>query len=259
MGTISTGTRSDVQCYNLRKLEKKYKDSIELVYPEAFIGRIFHDFARNACVEEFLKSDCDMIWFLDSDVAPHHEVLDLITLHGDKWIAAGAPYPIWMSNKIVITAYQPHPTIKDKLALANVPMRGQAFVGGLATGCIFLKREAFKDLEAPYFEFIYDEKTREMKIGEDLGFAMKLHALGIKFFCDFSFVCRHYKNVDLLELNNYAIDMSNAKVQQYDNDVRPKVEALKAKVLADAEERRVRTQGRTSSGLIIPGSHQDGS
>ncbi len=89
MGIPSTGNRRDTQSYNLREIEKRYRDKVELVYPEQCIHRIFHDFARNATVEEFLKTDCDILWFLDSDITPPCDVLDLVVEHGEKWKVAG--------------------------------------------------------------------------------------------------------------------------------------------------------------------------
>src|SRR4051812_8912917 len=96
MGIPSTGDRVDSQSYALRVIEKRYADQVELVYPKDCVQRIFHDAARNAIVEEFLASDCDVLWFLDSDICPPPHVIELVTKHWDKWEAAGAPYPIWM-------------------------------------------------------------------------------------------------------------------------------------------------------------------
>ena len=49
---------------------------------------------------------------------------------------------------------------------------------------------------------------------------MKLNKLGIKFFTDYSMVCRHEKKACLLELNNYCIDYANRAVMAYDRQVR---------------------------------------
>lgn len=220
MGVPSNGTVVDSQQYILRHLEKKYKDKVELVYPTACVHRIFHDAAREAIVQEFLATDCDILWFLDSDITPAENVLDLITEHGDKWMAAGAPYPIFMGRdsneprKVLFTCYEEHPTGGLKL-VPVIPYEGTAFCAGLATGCLFLKREVFDLLERPYFEFKYDPITRAPIVGEDLGFCLKLKELGIPFFTDFSMVCKHQKTIDLVEVNNYAIEFGNAMVEAY--------------------------------------------
>lgn len=244
MAIPSVGERCDLQCYALRRLEKTYKGKIELVYPEVKTERRWHDFARNGCVEEFLASDCDIMWFLDADVSPPPDVLDLITEAQFDWEAAGATYPIFMAGrtgdepKIVLTNYTWN---HGKFACGDTPTRGRAFVDGLATGCLFLRRSVFSQLDKPYFEFKYDPETRMMIAGEDLEFAKKLSALGIKFYTDFGMVCRHRKTVDLLEMNNYAISYAQQAVNAYDRAIRPQIVALANEVQ--------RLKSKTGSGI----------
>lgn len=263
MGIPSTGTRSDLQCYILREIEDRYKEQVELVYPKQCAHRIFHDYARNEVVKEFLDTDCDVLWFLDSDVVPPHHVMDLVALHYNKWEAAGAPYPVFMSQpgqeqrQIVFTVYEGHNG--GGLAPANIPMEGQKFVDGIATGCIFVKREVFERLNAPYFEFEYDSETRALTKGEDIGFCLKLSKLGIKFYVDFTAVCKHYKNVCLLELNAYAMDYAQKAVSAHHYAVREQVQEAvmaalqKGKQLGRKEAlEEMRGERTTKTGLILP-------
>ncbi len=225
-GFPSNGSVADFQPYVMRELVERYKDEVELVFPEQLCHRIFHDAAREGVVQEFLDTDCDILWMMDSDIVPPKHVLDLVTMHGDQWQCAGAPYPIFMAQpgeaqrQVVITAYKaidPHPeTKKPRLAPCAVPNEGMDWVDGLATGCLFIKREVFEKLERPFFEFKYDKITRQPVEGEDIGFCLKMHRLGIKFFTDYGMVCKHYKNgLDLLEINNYAISLCNKHIQAY--------------------------------------------
>lgn len=263
LGIPSTGTRSDPQVYMLRDLEARYKDHVELVYPEECCHRIFHDFARNGFVEEFLKSDCDMIWFLDSDVVPPKHVLDLVTMHGDEWKLAGAPYPVFMQPPggehpaVVMCVYKG--TNGKGLVPTVVPMHGTEFVDGLATGCLFIKREVLEQMEAPYFEFKFDPKTRMPVEGEDLGFCLKMKEKGIPFFVDYGMVCKHYKNVDLLEVNNYTIDFSNKNIMAYDAQVKGQVDQLveiinKLQAKVKKYESAQVAAPQSTSGLILPDS-----
>lgn len=260
MGIPSTGDRSDAQCYALRKIEKKYSDRIEFIYPDVLIGRFFHDFARNAIVEEFKASGADILWFLDSDIAPPINALDLITEHGDKWEAAGIAYPIFLQDKILLTVYKKHPTKKDRLTYnESDPGKGTEFVQGLATGCLFLKRSLIDKLEAPYFEFEYDEKSRMMTVGEDLGFCLRVNKLGVRFFTDHSMVCKHYKRVDLLDMNNYAHMVARWHLEQYDAEIKSKVmlagqqNAMLVKKVEFLEQKLAAVEkGRNPSGLILP-------
>jgi hypothetical protein len=224
VATPTTGNIVDSQVHALREIADLYKDEIELVYPDKLVHRIFHDAARNGLTEDFLASDCDIMWFLDSDITPPKHILDLITMHGDKWQAAGAAYPVFMSvpgmahRQLVFTAYKG--THETGMHPSQIPFEGTEFVDGLATGCLMLKKSVFEKLKKPYFEFSYDPITRSPVKGEDIDFCMKLSALGIQFFTDYSMVCRHQKNLCLLEMNNYCIDYANRAVIAYDKVVR---------------------------------------
>lgn len=273
LGIPSTGERVDSQIYFLEEVKRRYGDRIELVYPQQCVHRSFHDFARNAFVEDFLASDCDILWFLDSDVVPPKHILDLITMHGDKWEAAGAPYPVWMvppggtETTVIFTAYKGivENDHTKGIGIAEVPRGGTDFVDALATGCLFLKRSVFEKLEKPYFQFKYDPETMQLREGEDLGFCLKVSKLGIRFFTDYSMVCKHYKKVCLLDVNNYAISMANKRVLEYDAEIRPQVEkavqaamemAYKQGVAdgkADAPAKPITV--RTETGLILPSGY----
>lgn len=263
VGVPTTGSVVDVQQFILRDIAERYKDHIELVYPTVCTRRIFHDYARNEIVDEFMASDCDVLWFLDSDVVPPRHVMDLVAIHGDKWEAAAAPYPVFISqpgepvNQITFTIYKGQ--YNGGLGAANIPMEGHDWVDGAATGCLFLKRSIFEKLEKPYFEFKYEPESRKMIEGEDLGFCLKLVKLGIKIFVDYSAVCKHVKNICLLEVNNYARTFANKAVQSFDVSIKEQVteavlkafqEGKKAgKKEAMQEATGVKT---TKSGLILP-------
>lgn len=252
MGIPSVGTRSDHQCYVLREIERRYGDRIELVYPKDCVQRIFHDAARNGIVEDFLRSDCDILWFLDADIAPPVDVMELITDYGDQWDLAGLPYPVFMTTdakadkkRAVVCVYK-----HDGIALkaSEVPASGGvAFVDGLATGCMFIRKKIFQELQRPFFEFKYDPNTRAMTEGEDLGFVRKVNELGYKFFTDFGKVCGHYKTVNLLEVMNYASDYMQSYLDAYHAEVRPQI----AKLAAQVEHLKGQKAPQKSS-LILP-------
>lgn len=232
----TTGTNCDAQVYALRTMEKNYADRVEFVYPQDCIRRIFHDYARNEMVDEFLKTDCDFIWFLDSDVAPMTNVLDLFLAYVEEWDVGGAPYPLFISQKseespqVVYAVY--NGTSGKGMRPSDVPMTGSGMVDGLATGCLFIKRHIFEKLQKPYFEFKYNTETRELIEGEDLGFCKKVGALGYKFLVDYSKPCKHYKMVCLRDVNDYAMTYAKRQVEAYDAMIRGKMQALNEKLRA---------------------------
>lgn len=248
MGIPSTGSRSDSQCYALRYIERTYGDRIELVYPKVCVHRIFHDSARNGVVEEFLASDCDVLWFLDSDITPPGDVMDLIL--DNEWDLAGLPYPVFMTPsgyttmQAVVCVYEHDGT---KLVASKVPREGLKYVDGLATGCLFIRRHIFDKLSKPYFEFKYDAETRNMVEGEDLGFVRKVNEQGHKFLTDFSKVCSHYKTVNLLEVMNFATMYAQTHVDALHAEIRPQVERLVHEIERLKQEKKPK-----QSSLILP-------
>lgn len=256
LGIPSMGEYSDFLVHQLHKIEKKYSEQIEFVWPKDCVRRMFHDFARNAICDEFLSSGADVLWFLDSDVGPPDHVLDLITVHGDKWKVAGAPYPVFMRpdgekyTQVLFTVYE---GIKNGgLAPGHIPNAGTAFVDGIATGCLFIKREVFDSLKQPYFSFKFNETTRGLQGGEDLGFCIKMHELGIKFFVDYGMLCKHHKYIDLLDVNNYALDYARKAVDAYKIQIEPQMTAVMKTAYAKGMEIGAR-KAKNPSGLIIPG------
>lgn len=268
LGWISTGQREDVHLYLLRDLQDRYGELVEFVLPDLCAHRIFHDRARNDVVDEFLATDCDLLWFLDSDVVPPTHVLDLVAHHYDKWKVAGAPYPVYQMRpgsdemSICFTVYNGigHDGTKRGIFMTDVPQEGTDFVDALATGCLFIKREVFGKLEKPWFEFKFDPKTRVVTEGEDLGFALKLHDLGIKYFVDYGMACKHVKRVCLLEMSNYAMKVGNTRVLEYDRQVREAMKQSMQAAYAKGFEEGQKVAGaslpkaKPSSGLILPQS-----
>jgi hypothetical protein len=228
----TTGTVADAQTYFWRETEKRYGNKVEFIWPEACVRRVFHDFARNAHVEDFLKSGADILFFLDSDVVPPNDLFDLVLDH-EKWSLAGAPYPVFMTPagvdrpQLVFTAYKGR--AGHGLGAADIPKEGKEFIDGLATGCMFIKREVFDKLAKPYFEFTYEAESRKMVEGEDLGFCRKVNDQGFKFYVDFSKVCKHYKNVCLLDMSNYAVEYAKRSLEMYSALIKPLVEQLSAR------------------------------
>ncbi len=246
-----------------RKMEKKYGDKIEFVWPVDTVSRIFHDFARNCMVEEFIHdSDADILWFLDSDVLPQDHVLDLVCGPETSWEAAGAPYPVFMipggcdKPQVVFTVYK---EIQGRLVPSAIPSEGNDWVDGLATGCLFLKRSLLEKMERPYFEFKFNPHSRNMTEGEDIGFCKKLQAMGVKFYTNYGMVCNHIKKVGLLDVNNYAIQFSNRNVQEVIDQIHAeavaasKIAAKKAYELGYEAGRKASKPSVSPSGLILPG------
>lgn len=227
----TVGTNCDAQVYALRTMEKLYKDKIEFIYPEDCVRRIFHDFARNEMVEEFLKTEADVLWFLDSDIGPPTTLFDEYLARYEEWDVAGAPYPLFISQRsedgpqVVYAVY--NGTNGVGMRPASIPMEGTGWVDGIATGCLMIKRHIFEGMQKPYFEFKYNSESRELTEGEDLGFCKKVNKMGYKFFIDYTKVCKHYKTVCLRDVNDYAMTYARNQIKAYDAIARQQLDELK--------------------------------
>lgn len=247
-GWLSTGTRRDEQHFTLRKLEAQYGDRIEFIWPERAVARMWHDFARNATVEEFLQTDADILWFLDSDVVPPSNVLDLLTEHGEKWEIAGAPYAVYMrapgykTNQVVFCVYNRRFPEKDILDPAPIPDTGTGFVDGIATGCLFIKRSVLASMTKPYFEHEFNKETRELSQGEDIGFCKKMMERKIQFFIDYSMRCNHFKHVDLLSLSDTIEEQKRMAIEAYSKMFRSQITRQKLAAMRE----------KPKSNLILP-------
>lgn len=250
VATPTTGNIADSQFWFWEKVREKYKSKIDFIFPEHCVRVIFHDAARNRLVKEFLKSDADILFFLDSDVVPPTDIFDLVLMQ-EKWDCAGGVYPVFMTPaghdkpQVVFTVYKGRG--EQGLGMANIPPAGFSYVDGLGTGCMFLKRHVLEKLSEPYFEFKYNEASRAIEVGEDIDFCMKVNDLGFKFFVDFSKVCKHYKNVCLLDVSNYAQEFAGNTMKQYEAMIKPQLDALasalknkkKSSGLLDAQGKKI--------------------
>ena len=134
---------------------------------------------------------------------------------------------------------------EGKLVRCDCPTEGERYIDGVATGCLFIKRGVFSKLEAPYFEFKYDPKSRAISEGEDLGFCKKVSELGYKFYVNFALACDHEKKVSLLAVSNYAMTFASDAINAYDKQFRSSLTRFKM-------QQQMAKQEEAKSKLILP-------
>lgn len=146
--------------------------------------------ARNMLVDEFLKTDCTELLFIDADVIaePHH-ILRLLAQSLDKDITAGA-YPRRKRDKMFFMDL--HYDDKGDLEFEGSMMR----INRVGTGFMLIKRHVIEhvaseakkyvgqdgeSLVAGVFEFSYQG---DKFVGEDYTFCDKASELGYKVWID---------------------------------------------------------------------------
>ena len=129
-----------------------------------FLGK-----ARNDLVDRFLKSECDNLLFLDSDVG--FDVRNLIRVLNHKQEIVGGLVPKRDSK---------HEDAFHQNALTGVIENGLFQSLELPTAFMRIKRSAFEKLDKPYFR----AESSEDAFGEDIYFCRKWVAKGEHFWID---------------------------------------------------------------------------
>jgi hypothetical protein len=129
-----------------------------------FLGK-----ARNDLVEQFLKSDCDNLLFLDGDVG--FDVRNLIRILNHKQEIVGGLVPKRDSKRS--DAFHQN-------ALTGVIDAGLFQSLEMPTAFMRIKRSAFAKIAKPYFR----AESSEDALGEDIYFCRKWISAGEHFYID---------------------------------------------------------------------------
>jgi len=175
-------------------------DRIAIIAPT---GLIPHDNARNFCVKEFLKTDMEYLFFIDSDVVPPFDALRKL-LEADQPAITGC-YPSVRFNKAKdggkdMKIYNVFRHVIDdetgEMAFQNVYGEGVEQVESCGGGCLLIKRNVLEAIPNNWFRFQYWPDGL-VKYGEDIDFCNQLHVKGIPLFAHFDVICVHNKEIAL--------------------------------------------------------------
>ena len=153
------------------------------------------DYSRNLCVKLFLETQHSHILFIDSDVVPPDNCLELM-LAARRPIVCGI-YPLLLNQAAIRTS------VAMKKADGEYEFLGQlgdqpfeVDAGGM--GCCLIERQVLTRMEYPWFQF---QQQPDCKlIGEDIYFFEQAARLGIKPLVIPQIHCSHIKTIDLLDV-----------------------------------------------------------
>lgn len=152
-------------------------------------GGIAHN--RNSLVESFLKTDYEWFLFIDSDIMPPLNVLEMIK--NGKDVCSGI-CPQFRKGKLISLVFEKY---QDNYRFIQKDIKGDVIeIDGIGTGCLLIHRKVFERMEKPYFEFLFDEKGMT-KLSEDLNFCKKAQEAGFKIWADKRMGLHHFKTIDL--------------------------------------------------------------
>lgn len=198
-GSITVETAESLQA----ELYAAHKAGIKLVVQFSQGDPIIHR-ARNLMVREFLKTGCDDMIFVDSDVGfPMGTLLKLASHPVDL---VGAVYP-----KRKDPLEFPVRWLKENRMLYPDPDTGLLEVEGFASGCMRMSRKLLetmvdKNQDLAYYNHdggmsysLFDfERHKKIMFGEDITFCRRARACGFKAWIDPTIDMTHtgYKRFD---------------------------------------------------------------
>lgn len=147
-------------CLDLQSICSQYGVEVKFsfLFNESLIQR-----ARNYLTDEFMRSDCSHMLFIDSDIS--FNAIDIIAMLSLDYDVSGAPYPKKSINwKNIKKAIMKNPNIDDGIlaklggdvvfnAIANTTSFSVADpveVAELGTGLLMFKRETFEKYDIAY-------------------------------------------------------------------------------------------------------------
>ena len=149
---------------------------------------------RNCIVEEFLKTDCTHLLFVDSDISPSKNLIPRF-LKYDKDVIGGY-VPIW------------HPKLRKPTFFSFVKNGDYTFVDKslgfqecdfVGTGIMMIKREVIENLPKPLFKQVFDKSISIVLKGEDQYFCELAKKYGFKVWVDCTSIESQEKMIDLVE------------------------------------------------------------
>ena len=130
--------------------------------------------ARNYCADEFMRSDCTHMLFLDSDIGFNpHDIVAMLALQDNdsKYDIIGAPYPkktiAWEKIKLAVDKgfadedpgnlekYVGDFVFNPKAGVSQIPLGEPVEVLEIGTGFMMIRRKTFDILNAEFPELLY--------------------------------------------------------------------------------------------------------
>lgn len=153
---------------------------------------------RNRIATQFLETDFDYLFMMDSDNPCPKNVLDLVELDKD---VISLPTPINMNWGGVTNIFW-NVFGEDGLP-SKATGKGLQEVDKVGTGCILIHRRVLEKLKNPFTE-VRDETGLRI-VGTDIAFSNKCKEAGFNIYVHWDYQCRHYKELDLLTIKDRLI------------------------------------------------------
>ncbi len=164
------------------------------------------DDARNRIAKAAIYSECDYIFFIDSDVLIQQGQLEkLVSWNKDAitgvYFMRVLPHYSLIRKKTADRLYTPiEPYGTDLIK-----------IDGAGFGCFLVKTSVFDKIEYPWFQFKYYQREGVWRhLGEDLYFCEQMQRAGIDIYCDPTVQCTHVGTDVTIDIANKYKDLKSA-------------------------------------------------
>jgi hypothetical protein len=172
------------------------------------------EYARNMCVREFMKDPFyKRLWFVDSDMIPPNNALDLLTY--DDPIVSAMTY-IWACEgpdkegfyqppRMKINAFDYRPQTEDFLSKLPAPDNRVFYCDAVGSACVVIHKSVLEAMPEPWYRTVRDPYGETLR-SEDLDFCRRwtmqsekkvLYVPSVQF--------GHAKLVDLRQVTTYGL------------------------------------------------------
>lgn len=168
------------------------------------------DEARNRIAKAAIYSECDYIFFIDSDVIIQPGQLEKLVSH-NKDAITGIYYMRVLPHYSLIRR-----KIADKLYTPIEPYGTELIkIDGAGFGCFLVKISVFDKIEYPWFQFKYYQREGVWgHLGEDLYFCEQLQNTNIDMYCDPTIQCTHIGTDVTVDIANKYRDLKSSIVDE---------------------------------------------
>lgn len=178
--------------------------------------------ARNWLSKEFLSTDCEWLFWMDSDMIleartlyvmmAYAKRLDAKFLTGIYYQRMGAHRPVLGVNKATSLNGKANLKLEDDYSFVPVAVSENATapfqVDMTGFGCVLLHRSVYENLKYPYFRFLFNEDKPESYISEDTYFCAKVRKAGISIYAIPELRCGHLGQNPIITAKDFQIDQA---------------------------------------------------
>lgn len=160
------------------------------------------DAARNHCVKVFLEDYCDYLLFIDDDITPPLNMLEVLLAH-DKDVVGSLSFCMSYNDEGLLAPFAVSTRKNENDEQKQYIGNGLEEVDATGASCLLIKRKVLEDMERP-FCFKY-KSNGLLEQGEDLTFCDKVKEMGFEIWVDFNLVSGHIKSINITDINELMV------------------------------------------------------